>query len=412
MIRRKYNQIIRKLAQNGDIIFPHDFSKRMEKIYKNLPDETSSENNLTFMRGRRHHIYLQPRHYGLVAAGIICLFTVIVPASAHLQAHWMQFGAMKETEKEQYYSEVEESSANGDVYSRSFTVAEKKRMRKLAVSYEQGDAYPEGTVADVQDERYLQQGRVCFVAKSSMFFLPNSELTDEQLLQLIDFQYKRDYSLNEEMARRNRENKDLLPGDNNNPMDGEGLCQTDAIALGEKWIRKIYGREVAGWNTLVTTKSSSQKGYNIYDITYKDKKTLSEYLVSIQGSDNKILQMECISNGDADNLSRGLPICSNKQIKTYYKEVKRIAAKLDNSSKIVSGYCEYIIDKETNTLPSGSITFILKYKNKSCFKINYSVNSKEYYKMSYIDSISLASEKDRVFLQELSNRKAIWKKCE
>ena len=48
--------------------------------------------------------------------------------------------------------------------------------------------------------KMLDENKLVFCDNESMFILPDQELTDEELLQIIDFLYKRDYSLQEANA--------------------------------------------------------------------------------------------------------------------------------------------------------------------------------------------------------------------
>ena len=47
----------------------------------------------------------------------------------------------------------------------------------------------------MQKKSEVVHGELCFCVENSTFYLPKQELTDDELLQIIDFMEKRDYSV-------------------------------------------------------------------------------------------------------------------------------------------------------------------------------------------------------------------------
>lgn len=84
-------------------------------------------------------------------------------------------------------------SANTEVsggYSRMFTEDEKSRYEELVRCYEEEGLYTTSELTVIwKPEEYTGEGVAVCVADSNYYF-PETELTDEELLQLIDFQHK------------------------------------------------------------------------------------------------------------------------------------------------------------------------------------------------------------------------------
>lgn len=399
MTRKEYDQAVRKVAQSDDYPCPDDFDERMHMIYERLPDDTADFESLDG-RKKTTRVSLPYFRYGLVAASIACLLLVIAPASASLQGYWKRMAKMTDTEKRQHVSDLERYSANEDSFSRALTASEWDRMRELIDSYEQDGDYPTGEVEYVGSGSELQPGQIGFCAENSTFYLPESELTDEQLLEIIDFQHKRAYSLAENGGETT---KTPEAGEDNGQFGRKA-----AVAVGEEWIQKIYGECVSGWENTVEHAEAFEDSCGSYEITFREKNTSAEYWVSVRDTDGKIFQMACSEDDDADHISTGLSVGSKKSIRKQYKEVKQLAEKFNGTGEIVSASCEYLVDKKTGNLPTGTISFWLTYKDGTGLWISYSLNSQQYFQYNYIENMAQEnSGNNREYTQISMTRKVI-----
>ena len=77
-----------------------------------------------------------------------------------------------------------------------------------------------------------------YAQDNSVFHLPERELTDEELLQIIDFQTKRDYVLSQrtsqEYEEQRREAREEIAAEG-------GITEEKAIELGKEWLNRLYG---------------------------------------------------------------------------------------------------------------------------------------------------------------------------
>lgn len=90
---------------------------------------------------------------------------------------------------------IQGQQIHADQFSREYTKEERSRMNVLRQEYENG-MFPENTLTLVENESQVPDGNTLIYAKDTgCFYLPDRELTDEELLQILDFNAARDYAL-------------------------------------------------------------------------------------------------------------------------------------------------------------------------------------------------------------------------
>lgn len=405
VFQREYDEAVRKIAQSGKIPYPKDYAEQVKRYCENLPDGRLSGTGL-LRNGRSYRRRYAPCfRYGLVAAGIACFLLMIVPTSADVYGHWERMVEMSAQEKASYVSDLNASAANGDSFSREWTESESKRLEKLTAAYEQGQKYPEGEIISVNAETEVQPDQVCFLAKSSTFYLPQQKLTDEQLLQFIDFQHKREYSLKESVAD-NGDSDEGLSAQNENVQ--AGISRSDAVKAGMEWIEEIYGKSVDAWKCSV----KEEENVDAYRITFRENKTAEEYMAFVRKTSGRIVGLERTDNGIGEEMPEGQPAGSKKKLRKQYQKAKDLAGKLDGSQETASGYCEYLQDLDTELLPFGVISFWVVRPDGSGWKITYSLSNREYVKFNYFSDFAAQVGKNNISGLESSTRKKISVKFE
>lgn len=89
---------------------------------------------------------------------------------------------------------VQAQPVQADGFSREFTKKEWARFKELHQAYENG-TFPEGVIAQADNAAAAPKGALCYIRATSFFNLPAQELTDEEMLQIIDFQNKMAYAV-------------------------------------------------------------------------------------------------------------------------------------------------------------------------------------------------------------------------
>ena len=182
---------IRKMAEAERMAVPESLDAKVENILDGLETEKKDSKNTD---GKR--VNQTVRHYGfrrivIPAAACLLLASVTVTASGLYRA---RMESMNHEKLETYFSGLQEADVAADSYSRPLTDGEKNRLEELRQAYLEEGYFPQKELAMLDSPEKYKKG-VAFYAARSTFFLPEEEMTEEELLELIDFREKRDYSL-------------------------------------------------------------------------------------------------------------------------------------------------------------------------------------------------------------------------
>lgn len=182
---------IRKMAEAERMAVPESLDAKVENILDGLETEKKDSKNTD---GKR--VNQTVRHYGfrrivIPAAACLLLASVTVTASGLYRA---RMESMNHEKLETYFSGLQEADVAADSYSRPLTDGEKNRLEELRQAYLEEGYFPKKELVMLDSPEKYKKG-VAFYAARSIFFLPEEEMTEEELLELIDFREKRDYSL-------------------------------------------------------------------------------------------------------------------------------------------------------------------------------------------------------------------------
>ena len=182
---------IRKMAEAERMAVPESLDAKVENILDGLETEKKDSKNTD---GKR--VNQTVHHYGfrrivIPAAACLLLASVTVTASG---LYRVRMESMNHEKMETYFSGLQEADVAADSYSRPLTDGEKNRLEELRQAYLEEGYFPKKELAMLDSPEKYKKG-VAFYAARSTFFLPEEEMTDEELLELIDFREKRDYSL-------------------------------------------------------------------------------------------------------------------------------------------------------------------------------------------------------------------------
>ena len=169
-----------KMAEQEQMAISEDLDARVDDILLHLEKNG---------RGSRHHYSF--RRAAILAAACLVLASATVAASGMYQA---RMESMNHEKLEEYFAQLQEANVSADTYSRPMTESETARLEELRQAYLEQGYFPKKELTLIDSPEKYKKG-VAFYAERSTFFLPEKELTDEQLLELIDFKEKRDYSL-------------------------------------------------------------------------------------------------------------------------------------------------------------------------------------------------------------------------
>lgn len=188
-------------AINWDREFP-----QMPECVHNAIDDVSRE--ILTKRQKQIKRFLKKRTLLLVAV-ITLLSGMTVFASVSL---WQQrMLKMNQEEIENYFISITSSKAPSFRYNRVMTVEEKRLLEEMKYLYQNQGVFPKGSLTMLKSADEYNGKNIGYDRKSGTFFLPEKELNEEQVLQIIDFQYKAEYAVsNINEVKEEKEIKEIL----------------------------------------------------------------------------------------------------------------------------------------------------------------------------------------------------------
>lgn len=187
----------------------------------------------------------QTKALRIAASFAVCLLAVgilSVPVRAVVSSLVKE--RMEEQPKEEVTKlaeEIQSQRVAADSKTREYTAGEKERRGELYAQYMEGQ-FPSGELVRVDSEEEAAEHEFCFLTTTGIFYLPaNRELTDEEILQQIDFEVKRDYALEEQHAEEIVARKEAEKQQIKEMMDAGGITEERAVEIATGYLQQIFG---------------------------------------------------------------------------------------------------------------------------------------------------------------------------
>lgn len=277
-------------------------SERSEKTTKetlgararNTAGETSGK---TKEESKRMDRYTAGWHKGAAAAAVLIVVSGIIafPVRAFVNSLVQErLEAMPEEEVEAVYETAMSSKEEADSYSRAYTDSENARYQQLAEKYLSG-TFPEKEILQVDSEEDVKQDELCFIVSRSTFYLPDRELTDEEILEIMDFSVKRDYALRqnyekeyaEELTQKEEEEKQQIA---ENVQSG-GITEQQAVEIATDKLYTFFENSGEGMemNHYYSEDVHGATGEACYVVTWMHPVTHKCYYVELSAQDGRVM---------------------------------------------------------------------------------------------------------------------------
>ena len=182
------DMIREKVQETYDMIYAQEIA--------NNSDNQVKRNNIF---SSKHRWYL-PKAAVILIAGFL-LTGISAAAAIGILSRFERMKNMDEGTIEQLYEEIQLSGNLSFQASRSFTEKEQKRCRELEEAYKKDQIMPYSEMIRLKEgENYPGEGvclKVTEAGEEHILYLPETELTDEELLVIIDYLAKQDYAFYE-----------------------------------------------------------------------------------------------------------------------------------------------------------------------------------------------------------------------
>lgn len=304
------------------------------------------------------------------AAIIFCIVAAggygVYAAVNHAQERMAQ---MPDVEKEIYVQELQNSSAGADTFSRKLTAEENERLEILQKEYQQKGIFPEYSITEIASANEINPQKICFEAKSSTFYLPESVLSDEELLELIDFYNKRDYSL---MALTQPQPQQELEEISGNEAEEKAMEVTADVFSADTSSMKI----VKEYNQCF----DENKGHSSYYVTLSAGDISYVATVDLQTGKVSALSSEHNTSNYASGISADM-----KEYQSVYPEAKdKAGAFLDRKDSFAESYLEIVTDQD-HVLDKGIVNYCFVMESGDACIVSYSCIQKQIYQLRYFD---------------------------
>jgi len=226
----------------------------------NITDLKNAVKEIDFDKEKQEQMILEiqakkkPRRYTgilrVAAAAAVCILTIgllSVPVRAVVNSLVRE--RMESVPKEeimQITEQIQEQQTEANSSSREYTEGEKERRGNLYAKYMNG-LFPTGELTLVDSEEEAKEHEFCFLTTTGVFYLPaNRELTDEEILQKIDFERKQDYALQEQRAEEIAEREAAEKGQIKEVVASGGITEEQAVETATGYLQQVFGLDGSG----------------------------------------------------------------------------------------------------------------------------------------------------------------------
>ena len=226
----------------------------------NVKDLRNAVNEIYFDKEKQEQMILEiqgkkrpRRHTGIVraaAAVAVCVLAVgilSVPVRAvviSLVRERME--SLPEEEVAQIAEQIQNQQAEANSSTREYTEGEKTRRGELYAQYMNG-LFPTGELTMVDSEEEAEGHEFCFLTTTGVFYLPvDRELTDEEILQKIDFERKQDYALQEQNAEELVEREAAEKEQIKEVIASGGITEEQAVETATNYLQQVFGLDGSG----------------------------------------------------------------------------------------------------------------------------------------------------------------------
>lgn len=386
----------------------HIKSEMEEEILKNLMNENEGqkvEKKTNKAAGWQKKVAVAA--VALVAAGAVG-FSANAIRNNIVKA---RMEAVPQLEMDEILEEIDAAQVEADTYSRELTSEEMEREIALHSEYLNG-RFPEKELIKVKEESdIVDKDVLSFAAMTSYFNIPDRELTDEELLQMIDFNEKRQYALQqryEEMYADEIQEKEAAEQAAKEELEAKGsITEEEAVINAQEWLLKLFGKtpdQLESNHYLMTDEEGNAGEHPVYMVYYGV--THENYYFTISAEDGSLVDVT-YSGGASERFDDEMKV-SDAEAKI--PELAQIAEDYlrnnldvsDEFKQIDYTYCA----TENDTVYSNMIRFAFVKEDGSAHELSFICKDNSFFEYERIDSyeehLAQRKENDNWWLQDSS----------
>lgn len=295
---------------------------------------------------------------GMIAVLVaIMILAIGVTVTASMDYYHKRMSMLSDQELEELLKVVDSSNAEVFSYSRPLSEEEKKRTVELREKYISEGLYPEKDHKIINSLDEIRKDEVSFYAPKSFYYIPDRPLTDEELLEMIDYLFKADYAL----GKRAEEQVSKI----------ETLPEKELIGITKNFVEKFFDIKLTDYSSSVKKQLSTlaiEEDEIDLDITLRDQNSSFECTTTINGRNGRVLLIKTPKTVHKDS---------------PYKDSECIRIARELKEKALMGYESKVkIDKifvytELNAptvIDGGTIGIVYMLNNGESVELVYSVD--------------------------------------
>ena len=368
--------------------FDVKFSELLQKNEFELPNsyEMRFQNTLEKISAKKAKRYFLLFHSKVAAVIALCVvsLSLSIGAGAAINLYIQRMNSLNEEEMLTYNSEVQNTDKEADSFSRQLSKLERDKMLEFREEYETEGRFPTKEILKVQKKSEVVHGELCFCVENSTFYLPKQELTDDELLQIIDFMEKRDYSV------RKKNSVSELPSSEN-----EKVSEDEAVEFAKKILADVYNLDITYADEEIefeTTQNSKGEKLSSYFVYLKNRKWEFDATVEID-SETGVLNGIDIDNKSKEECISGIKV-EKKRYQEYGSEIRQLYEHLQYGKNIKKMWVTYNY-LEDGTLNRGNVKYVIETEDGRGYVFIYSINADIVYDIYQIPDIEFFEKQEK-----------------
>lgn len=369
------NYKIKKIVKKEKFPIRKEYEQKMNTIIKQMEEEQ----NVCYTNWKRNKVLVG------ICALLVCV-VLSVPVKAAVDCVQERMMQMTDAEKKEIYEEVQNSvGEEAIVYSRDFTEEENERYHDLLKQYEDSGKIPSSELKKIDGISDKEVEHLLYDSKNRILYLPARKLSDEELLEIIDYYHKADYALQEssqtkEYKTEQKSNEDVQP------LSGE-MTEEKAIEKGKKFIHlafqinpddtKISVEYIPGDNDYVE---------NAYGVDFGTSQG-EHYMVTMNAATENLQDITFYENEEMDVVNsyyeQSASFDRNVVREKYEIAKQKFVEIFGLDKKFVKTTCEYQIT-EDNELPTGNIQYFFILENGDAYGFRYNLEKDVFWNIYYL----------------------------
>lgn len=301
---------------------------------------------------------------------IILFFVCIVGTGAYASSNFIlkRQEQLSDSAIEQYAEDIQTSGADADAFSRNLSQDEMERLTQLENAYKNEGVFPERDLLVINSENEINQKRVCFLAETSTFYLPKDTLKDEDLLEIIDFHYIREYSLSIQETGTTEQ----TPTDLTSNLDTEEIA-TQMIAS----LFNINMADLLIQNKDVQTMKGDGYNFSQEHISILNQTNQIQYNIVIDLDTKQVSSIDLINS--ESNYADGFP--ENVELEQSLYSVAKMQNEIFVNGQYVVKKCfiQALIDDTSGNLQHGIVNYCFELDHNIVSVISYSYATQTFY---------------------------------